>query len=166
MITIVPYQSAWREEFSKLGRDVRKALGDLALRIDHIGSTAVPGLAAKDIIDIQVTASVFDPSIQHALERLGYRRLAHIVRDHVPPGCPGTGEDWAKWFFKAASDQRPANLHVRIADRPNQRYPLLSRDYLRTHDSVAQAYSQIKVALARLHPTDIDAYYEVEGPRV
>lgn len=121
MITIVPHRSAWRDEFSKLARDVRQALGDLAHRIDHIGSTAVPGLAAKDIIDIQVTASAFDPSIQHALERLGYRRLEHVMRDHHPPGSPGSDEDWAKWFFKDASDQRPTNLHVRITGRPNQR---------------------------------------------
>lgn len=164
MIAIVPYRSDWQMEFSSLGGQLRTVLGDLALRIDHIGSTAVPGLAAKDIIDIQVTASAFDPSIQHALERLGYRRLAHILRDHVPPGCAGPDEDWAKWFFKGASDQRPANLHVRIAGRPNQRYPLLFRDYLRTHDPVALAYSQIKTALARLRPTDIDAYYDVKDP--
>ena len=55
MITIVSYQATWRAEFMMLGRHLRQNLDDLALRIDHIGSTAVPGLAAKDIIDIQIT---------------------------------------------------------------------------------------------------------------
>ena len=57
MIVIVPYQREWPEEFERLGRALRAALDGLAVRIDHIGSTAVPGLAAKNIIDIQVTAS-------------------------------------------------------------------------------------------------------------
>ena len=164
MIAIVPYRSAWPMEFSSLGRELREVLGDVALRIDHIGSTSVLGLPDKDVIDIQVTAAGFDPRIEEALGGVGYRRLAHISRDHVPPGSSVTDEDWAKWFFKGAADQRPTNLHVRLTGRANQRYPLLFRDYLRTHDSVAQAYGQVKSALARLHPTDVDAYYAVKDP--
>ena len=86
MPTIVPYRSAWLTEFSALGSELRKSLGDFALRIDHIGSTSVPGLAAKDVIDIQVTAASFDPRIEQALGSVGYRRLSHIAHDHVPPG--------------------------------------------------------------------------------
>jgi GrpB-like predicted nucleotidyltransferase (UPF0157 family) len=163
-IAMVPYRSAWQAEFSCLGCEVRKVLGNVALRIDHIGSTSVPGLAAKDVIDIQVTVANLEVSIEKALERAGYSRLKHISRDHVPPGWPTQDEDWTKWFFKSASRQRPANLHVRLSGRANQRYPLLFRDYLRTHESVAQAYAQVKTALAWLHPDDIDAYYDVKDP--
>ena len=84
MITIVPHQSEWPAEFSSLGREVRKVLGNVALRIDHIGSTAVSGLPAKDVIDIQVSVASFDPWIEEALSRVGYSRLAHISRDHIP----------------------------------------------------------------------------------
>jgi GrpB-like predicted nucleotidyltransferase (UPF0157 family) len=58
------YQPTWRDDFLTLGRNLRQALGDLALRIDHIGSTAVPGLAAKDIIDIQVTVLNLDSAVE------------------------------------------------------------------------------------------------------
>jgi len=54
MIIITPYRSTWPAEFTALGIALRQTLGELALRIDHIGSSAVPGLAAKDIIDVQV----------------------------------------------------------------------------------------------------------------
>ncbi|MGH2482027.1 MAG: GrpB family protein, partial [Ktedonobacteraceae bacterium] len=57
MITIVPYDTNWPAAFIEVARPLRAALGDLALRIDHIGSTSVPGLAAKDIIDVQITVA-------------------------------------------------------------------------------------------------------------
>jgi GrpB-like predicted nucleotidyltransferase (UPF0157 family) len=164
MFTIVSYQLSWHLEFEAMGSTVREALADRALRIDHIGSTSVPGLAAKDIIDIQVTVAKLEAPVEDALHCAGYRRLEHIDRDHIPPGTSEKEEDWRKWFFKGASDQRPVNLHVRVVGRANQRYPLLFRDYLRTHDDVAQAYAQIKTALSRYHANDEDAYYAVKDP--
>jgi GrpB-like predicted nucleotidyltransferase (UPF0157 family) len=122
MITILPYRPSWSVEFAALGVEVRKILGSLALRIDHIGSTSVPGLAAKDVIDIQVTVVNLEKIIEHALRHAGYCQLEHISRDHVPPGWSQKDEEWAKWFFKSDSDQRPVNLHVRISGRANQRY--------------------------------------------
>ncbi len=164
MITIVPYKPAWPEEFLALGRDIRKALGDLALRIDHIGSTSVPGLAAKDIIDIQITVASLEPEIEQRLEATGYNRLVDINSDHVPPEADPDPAQWSKWIFKPAGPGRPVNVHVRLAGRLNQRYPLLFRDYLRSHVMAARAYAQVKSALARYHPDDIDAYYDVKDP--
>ncbi len=76
MISIFPYNPAWREEFLQIGAMLRKYLGDMAMRIDHTGSTAVPGLAAKDRIDIQVTAARLSPQLQGALNLCGYQVLA------------------------------------------------------------------------------------------
>ena len=59
-IVIIPYQNRWRSEFREVARRLRQVLGDLASRIDHIGSTSVPGLGAKDIIDIQITVEDLD----------------------------------------------------------------------------------------------------------
>ena len=67
MIAILPYQQQWPEQFVSLGRELRKALGDLALRIDHIGSTSVPGLAVKDVLDIQVTARALTTEVDDAV---------------------------------------------------------------------------------------------------
>lgn len=164
MITIVPYRPAWPAEFEALGNAVRVALGDVALRVDHIGSTSVPGLSAKDVIDIQVTVRALDEPVETALRGAGYRRLEHIVSDHRPPGWEGGDEEWGKWFFRATDVGRPVNLHVRVAGRANQRYPLLFRDYLRAHSPVAQAYAQVKIALSRHHPDDVGAYYDIKDP--
>jgi GrpB-like predicted nucleotidyltransferase (UPF0157 family) len=164
MLKIVPYQPAWQDEFLVIGRTLRQVLGDLALRIDHIGSTSVPGLAAKDIIDIQVTVASLDPAIEQAFNRIGYSRREDITQDHLPPGSPGLVGDWTKWLFKPPAGQRLTNVHVRLSGRPNQRYALLFRDYLRAHPAAAQAYVQVKEALVKYHADDADAYYDVKDP--
>jgi GrpB-like predicted nucleotidyltransferase (UPF0157 family) len=164
MITIVPYQPTWREEFLAIGGTLREALRELALRIDHIGSTSVPGLAAKDIIDIQITVQNLYPAVERALNRMGYARIERITQDHSPPGASSEVSDWMKWLFKPPAPQRPTNVHVRVTGRANQRYALLFRDYLRAHPATAQAYAQVKHALAKYHADDVDAYYDVKDP--
>jgi GrpB-like predicted nucleotidyltransferase (UPF0157 family) len=164
MIAIVPYHCDWPSEFAQLGRTIRAALPEQALRIDHIGSTSVPGLAAKDIIDIQVTASDLSADIEARLHEAGYERLEHITQDHLPPRGGVEPGAWAKWFFTQRGDTRRVNLHVRLRGRANQRYALLFRDYLRVHATAASAYTQVKLALARYHADDIDAYYEIKDP--
>lgn len=164
-IEIVPYRPEWPGEFEALAAPLRDALGPLALRVDHIGSTSVPGLAAKDIIDIQVTVAALDAAtIDAALAPLGYTIHPGIAGDHVPPGGDPDPELWRKLYFYPPADLRPMHLHVRQEGRPNQRYPLLFRDYLRAHTDAAEAYCRIKLALARLHPDDIEAYYDVKDP--
>ncbi|MCX6046134.1 MAG: GrpB family protein [Chloroflexi bacterium] len=164
MITIVPYDPRWPAEFAAIRATLQEALGDLALRIDHIGSTAVPGLAAKDRIDIQITVRALSLEAEAALARYGYTRSLRNVGDHCPPGYEGLASEWEKWFFNPPDIHRPANIHMRIQGRANQRYALLCRDYLRTHPMAAQAYGQVKMALARYHANDIDAYYDVKDP--
>ncbi len=163
-ITIVPYNPEWPAEFARLAAALQEALGSLALRVDHIGSTSVPGLAAKDLIDIQVTVRALTPPVEAALAALGYTRRPDITADHRPPLASGPEEDWKKWLFRPPTGQRPTNLHVRVQGRPNQRYPLLFRDYLRARPVAAQAYARVKQALARQHPDDKEAYYEVKDP--
>ena len=119
MLKIVPYQPAWQDEFLVLGRTLRQALGDLALRIDHIGSTSMPGLAAKDIIDIQVTVASLNPAVEQAFNRAGYTRLETITQDHLHPGSTGSADDWVKWLFRPPPSLRLANVHVRLSGRPN-----------------------------------------------
>lgn len=164
MIIIVPYDPRWPAEFATIRATLRTALGDLALRIDHIGSTAVPDLAAKDRIDIQITVRALTNEVEEALGQYGYRRSLRLTRDHRPPTVAGPDSDWEKWFFNPPEEQRPTNVHVRVAGRANQRYALLCRDYLRTHPLAAQAYAQTKKALARYHADNIDAYYDIKDP--
>jgi GrpB-like predicted nucleotidyltransferase (UPF0157 family) len=162
-IEIVPYRPQWPAEFLRLGRELRSALKSGALRIDHIGSTAVPGLPAKDVIDLQVTVPALAAEVEQVVQELGYVRRPNLA-DHVPPGETGGADDWAKWVFREPPNQRRMNLHLRVWGRPNQRYPLLFRDYLRAHPAAAEAYGRAKVALACLHPKDMDAYTDVKDP--
>ncbi len=164
MISIVPYKSTWPDEFAQTGKRLRAALGDLALRIDHIGSTSVPGLAAKDLIDIQITAQTLAPGIEEALWQVGFNRSEHYTSDHVPPGAVADPLEWTKWFFKPPSTQKAVHVHVRLQGRANQGYPLLFRDYLRAHPSTAEAYAQVKLALVAHAFHDQDAYYDVKDP--
>ena len=162
-IVIVEYRPEWPEEFTEVARPIHEALGELALRVDHIGSTAVPGLAAKDIIDVQVTVRDFTPELEAAFQRAGYSRL-EFNRDHRPPTATGPDRDWEKQMYRPGPGTRRINLHVRRAGSPNGRYALLFRDYLRAHPLAAAAYGQAKVALAKHDPTDWDLYYDVKDP--
>ena len=164
MIAIVPYQRDWPDQFASLGRVLRDVVGDLALRIDHIGSTSVPGLAAKDIVDIQVTACALTTQLDGALNRAGYERLPHITRDHVPLGGPEDPGQWSKWFYNQRGDVGQVNLHVRMAGRVNQRYAVLFRDYLRASAEAAAAYGRVKRSLAGYHAEDEEAYYAIKDP--
>ena len=161
-VIIVEPKATWPAEFDAISTTVREALGPLALRIDHIGSTSVPGLPAKDVIDVQVTVAALDRErVAPALARAWFV-LQNIENDHRPPGATGPDEDWRKLFFHAGSG-RPVNLHVRAAGRPNQRYPLLFRDYLRAHPDSAAAYAALKRALAALG-IDRGVYADVKDP--
>ena len=164
MVTILPYKPSWPEEFQKIAQVLRSALGDLALRIDHIGSTSVPGLAAKNHIDIQVTVASLDAPVEDALNQVGYQRIEYLT-DHPPSGVEAKPGDWSKWVFKPPAVQRPTNLHVRVAGRPNQRYALLFRDYLHTHPATAEAYAVLKRRLAE-NLADPDTYPDVKDPAV
>lgn len=160
MIEIVPYGPAWARRFQKTGVALRKALGERALAIHHIGSTSVPGLAAKDVIDVQVTVADFDLSYRPFLEDLGLTFRGDIRADHLPPGTVLAPEELEKRYFTGDS----LHVHIRVADRFNQRYALLCRDYLRTHPGAASAYAEIKRQLARYFPNDVEAYYAVKDP--
>ncbi|MGH2388644.1 MAG: GrpB family protein [Chloroflexota bacterium] len=164
-ITIIDYHPAWVEEFAVAASTLRKALGDLALRVDHIGSTAVPGLPAKDIIDVQVTVRDITSELETAFQEGGYQRNVGITHDHQPPGTtPDDARNWEKQFYNAPSNLRPTNIHARRAGSVNGRYALLFRDYARAHPLAAAAYARTKKALAAHGETDWDLYYDVKDP--
>jgi GrpB-like predicted nucleotidyltransferase (UPF0157 family) len=159
-IVIEPHSASWGRDFTRLGRRLRELLGDRALRIDHIGSTAVPGLAAKDRIDVQI--AVADLADANPLGGAGFVELAPVA-DHRPPGDAGPASEWEKRFFQSADDQRRANIHVRVAGRANERYALLFRDYLRAHPAAVAAYAELKRRLAT-ELRDIRRYAEAKDP--
>jgi GrpB-like predicted nucleotidyltransferase (UPF0157 family) len=165
MIRIVPHRSSWSAEFQEISVVLRAGIGELAMRVDHIGSTSVPHLCAKDVIDLQVIVARLDGGVAERLRHLGFVQHPEIAADHVPPGYAGPEGDWAKLFFEQPNGQRRINVHIRQSGRPNQRYALLFRDYLVAHPTAAAAYGELKQRLAASLDNE-DAYADVKDPAV
>lgn len=160
-IEMVVPRPEWRDDFARLKLALLAAV-PAGASIHHIGSTAVPGLVAKDVIDIQVTVERLGDVDTAAFGANGFAHVPHLVEDHCPPGVALAGPELAKLFFRATA--RTGNVHVRERGRFNQRYPLLCRDYLRAHPGAASAYGEIKQQLARYFPEDAEAYYDIKDP--
>jgi GrpB-like predicted nucleotidyltransferase (UPF0157 family) len=167
VIVICDYDPLWPTEFEAIRAVLAETLGDLALKVDHIGSTSVPGLGAKDVIDIQITVKSLTQEIFDRMIANGYQQMDNlkgIVFDHVPPGESDDPSLWQKFLFVQPKDHRRANIHIRMLGNPNQLYPLLFRDYLRAHPNSARVIEKVKRELARYHGDDLDAYYDIKDP--
>jgi GrpB-like predicted nucleotidyltransferase (UPF0157 family) len=164
-IEILEPQTRWPAEFAEIGARLRAALGPLALAINHIGSTSVPGLDAKDVIDLQISVAALDVELlKPAIEAAGYRLRDGDWRDHRPAGCDPDLEFWAKLMAAAPEGARRTHIHIRVRGRLNERYALLFRDFLRATPASAASYALIKRELAARHADDVDAYYAVKDP--
>ena len=164
-IEILAPQSRWPAEFAAIGARLRGALGPLALSINHIGSTSVPGLDAKDVIDLQISVAALDVgALEPAIEHAGYRISDELWFDHVPAGQDPDPDLWAKLRAAAPKGGRRTHIHIRVRGRPNERYALLFRDFLRATPATAASYALIKRELAARHADDVDAYYAVKDP--
>jgi GrpB-like predicted nucleotidyltransferase (UPF0157 family) len=152
-IRVVAYDDAWPARFLQLSRALRAALGEVALRIDHIGSTAVPGLPAKPVIDVQVSVAAFEPldAFRAPLERLGY-----VFR--------ADNRELTKRYFRESPGHRRTHIHVRRAGSFSEQLALLFRDFLRTHPDWAQRYADVKLALAERYANDRAGYTERKRP--
>lgn len=164
---IVEWQPRWADEFDEIRDRLARSFGDLALAIEHIGSTSVPGLAAKDVIDVQVSVASLEPydPVLAMLVGAGMTEIPfeHPADDHVPPGWYGPSDTWVKLFASAPPGERRVHVHVRIAGSPNERYALLFRDFMRAHPDARDAWAIFKTELARI-ADDIQDYVEVKDP--
>jgi GrpB-like predicted nucleotidyltransferase (UPF0157 family) len=165
-IVIVDYQPRWPAEFAEIALKLRRSFGPIALAIHHMGSTSVPGLAAKDVIDLQISVASLDPlePLQAALEAAGYRLRPSIENDHVPMGADPDPALWRKRYGGAPDGARRTHIHIRVPGLPNHRYAVLFRDYLRASPATAANYALVKRELAARHADDVDAYYSVKDP--
>ena len=142
---LVPYDPNWPSMFEAEAGRLRQALGDLALRIEHNGSTAVPGLSAKPVIDIQVSVADLHPldAFGKPLQSLGYVHVGH------------PDDAFCVFFHRPSRWPHTHHVHVVQADGDEERRTLAFRDYLRSHDAVAREYERLKQRLmAELKPND------------
>lgn len=147
---IVEADPAWPAMFELEASRIRAALGALAVRVDHVGSTSVPGLAAKPIVDIQTSVSSMIPRDAYIepLRSLGYR---------------WTLDPWSdehEYFSRDVDGARAFQIHVCQAGGSWERRHLAFRDWLRGHPEEANAYGALKHQLAVQHPNDLMAYVD------
>ena len=164
-VDLVPYDPEWPRLFAAFGADLRRSVMDQSVpgvaprlvAIHHIGSTSVPGLAAKPVIDIQLTVDSFEPfePLREAIEVHGYRFSPH-------------NDDRRKRFFDLTTPGgvRSVNLHVRVEGEFSQRAALLFRDHLRAEPFAMQRYESTKRELATQDWEDVDTYADAKGDTV
>jgi GrpB-like predicted nucleotidyltransferase (UPF0157 family) len=153
-VRLVPYDSTWPLEFAAEAERIERACAGLPLELEHIGSTAVPGLAAKPVIDILAgrPGNVSGERFVAAFRQLGYEHKGAY-------GIPGRN------YFRRGS---PRTHHVHLVSRSSEfwRDHLLFRDYLRRHVEIAREYETIKRELAALYLQDKERYTDEKGPFV
>ena len=153
-VIVMPYNEEWKKSFSDIKNELDDALGDLALSIEHVGSTSVEGLSAKPIIDIDVVIEDISKleSVIAALEKIGYRHEGDL-------GVPGR----EAFKYDGKEHLMKHHLYVCAKEAKELKRHLAFRDYLRTHADAVEAYGKVKEEGARLYPEDIDKYIEYKS---
>jgi dephospho-CoA kinase len=171
----VPADPTWPDQAQRIINRLKTMCGHNALRVDHIGSTAVSDLEAKDVIDIQVTVeslAVAD-ELAEALLAAGYPRIVHITEDVAKPDARSTvtcfdhSSDPALWFKRihaSADPGRPTNVHIRVDGWPNQQFALLFVDWLRAEPDIRAEYLNIKRAAENRGGGEIEKYVAAKEP--
>jgi GrpB-like predicted nucleotidyltransferase (UPF0157 family) len=150
-VIVVSYDPQWSEAFDAAAGEVADALGRERQDLHHIGSTSIPGMAAKPVIDmLAVVADLAALDARLArMESLGYEALGEF-------GIPG------RRYFRRdnAAGQRTHQVHAFVRGSPHVERHLAFRDFMRSHSDCAQRYADLKQRLAAAHPTDIEAYMD------
>lgn len=153
-VAVLPYNKAWKQSFIDIRAEIQDALGELALEIEHVGSTSVEGLSAKSIIDIDVVIKeeMLDDVVT-ALKRIGYRHEGNL-------GIPGR----EAFKYDGKEHLQKHHLYVCPQDSAELRRHIAFRDYLRSHPEAVREYSRIKEEGASLYPLDMAKYIEHKSP--
>jgi len=147
-VVLVAYDPAWPRLASEEASRIADALGDELIAIHHIGSTAIPGIKAKPILDLLgvVRRLQFFDDAPEVLDPLDYRARGEM-------GIPGR-----RYFSKSANGPRTHHIHFFEIGDPKIEGHILFRDYLAAHPKVAVEYERVKVDLAARFPDDVTAY--------
>jgi dephospho-CoA kinase len=152
---LVAADPTWPDQARRIVDRLKTTCGHRALRVDHIGSTALPDFDAKDVIDIQITIGSLDVAdeLREPLLAAGYPRLEHITQDAAKSDARSTvsGYDhsddlslWHKRIHASADPGRPTNVHIRVEGRPNQQFALLFVDWLKANADARAGYLAVK----------------------
>lgn len=151
IVEVVPYNPEWKVEFNRIKEQLLSYIGDLILKIEHVGSTSIEGLAAKPIIDIDVVMESYEdfPRIVERLQLHGYVHQGNL-------GIEG------REAFKRSYDDGFMKYHLYVCPKDGKGYleHIAFRDYLRSNTAARKEYEEIKQRLAQEYRYDIDAYCE------
>lgn len=153
IIKVVPYQTEWPSKFRKEAFLLHNLIGDNLLKAHHIGSTSVPQLMAKPIIDILLEVK--------DLELLDQKNPDFIRQGYEPKGAYGIA---GRRYFRKGSENRSHHVHAFVAGDPNVERHLAFRDYLRMHPDVAKAYGELKFANAAKSNKGLLDYCDAKDP--
>lgn len=158
-VEVHQYRDAWRTEAIELTTRLKDLVLD-AVSVEHIGSTSIPGMAAKDCLDMMVLVTdLATTTTADHLVAAGYRRRTEVWNNSEP----AAGRAWPKMVFAPPVGARAVNIHVRTAGGPNARIALLFRDYLRSHPEQTQQWSALKSAAANA-AGDLASYGSIKAP--
>lgn len=148
IVRLAPYTTDWQRLFEQEKARIQTAIGHWTLDIQHVGSTSIPGIVAKPILDIGVAVEDFEEAnvCIEPLEQLGYEY-------HGENGIP-------RRHFFVMGDPRTHHLHVNEIHSRDWENQVFFRDYLILHSESAEEYTALKLSLAERFPTDRDAYLE------
>ena len=154
-VVVVSYDEAWSSAFEAIKAEIEAALGDLLLRVEHVGSTSVQGMSAKPCIDIDVVIrddSVFADVVQR-LDAVGYIHEGNL-------GIKG------REAFKYTDKPHLMAHHLYVCPKDSEelRRHVAFRDFLRGNPEAVKRYSRVKETAAELYPEDIDKYIEYKSP--
>ena len=153
-VVVLPYDKKWKRNFMEIKNELAQALGELAISIEHVGSTSVEGLAAKPIIDIDVVVKKENINdVVSALNSIGYIHEGDL-------GIPGR----EAFAYEGKEHLQQHHLYVCHEESLELKRHLAFRDYLRVHQEAVDEYGKIKMEAASLYPEDIDKYIEYKAP--
>lgn len=160
---VVSYDETWPEQARRIVARLNTACGHRAVRVDHIGSTAVPGLDAKDVIDIQVTVTSLEVADELAgpLLTAGYPRVADITEDVAHSDDKAL---WQKRFHASADPGRPTNVHIRVDGWPGQQFALLFPAWIAANPDERVEYLALKHDAMAAAPADSGEYADAKEP--
>lgn len=145
---IEQYNPKWKERFETEAEILHSIFSDKAISFEHVGSTAVPGLAGKPTIDILITVEKIEiaDELSGKIESIGYKSLG----DYINKG--------SRLFVKEEDNERLVNLHVFEAEHLHVKDMINLRNYFRSHPEVVEEYSQLKFDLVKKYPNDYGLY--------
>lgn len=158
---LVEPDGSWPQQAQRMITRIAAVAGDRVRRIDHIGSTSVPGLDAKDVLDLQVIVADLDAAMCLADDLIGVG-LVRLDGRWWDNARDGSIRD--KAMATNADPGRAVNCHIRPADSPTWREALLLRDWLRAHPEGAHEYAELKHGLVAQQPGDIEVYADLKTP--